>query len=117
MIAPLNHRRPIDSESSLAPARTIGDSTIMGEQSMTREHWQAIDPKRNIARDYELLVSTDLFGWTLVERRWGRIGAVGQRSCRSFANQDAAARFIASVRRRRGSAQGRIGTAYRRIQV
>jgi len=89
----------------------------MGEQGDLREHWQAIDAERNIARSYELLVTTDLFGWTLVERRWGRIGAAGQSSCRSFSTHDAASRFIASVRRRRGSAERRIGTAYKRIQV
>ncbi|MBK6718383.1 MAG: WGR domain-containing protein [Sphingomonadales bacterium] len=41
-------------------------------------HWQAIDPSRNVARDYHLWVETDLFGWTTVERRWGRIGTKGR---------------------------------------
>lgn len=89
----------------------------MGVQSNLRERWRAVDTERNVARDYELLVTTDLFGWTLVERRWGRIGTSGQSSCSSFSNLAAASRFIASIRRRRGSAQRRIGTAYKRIQV
>ena len=89
----------------------------MSEQGDLREHWQAVDPERNIARDYELLVTTDLFGWTLVERRWGRIGTAGQSSCSSFADQNAAAQMVASIRRRRESAQQRIGVGYRRIQV
>lgn len=89
----------------------------MTEHGELHEHWRAIDPARNIARDYELLVTTDLFGWTLVERRWGRIGTSGQSTCRSFADRSAAANVVASVRRRRGSAQRRIGTEYRRIRV
>lgn len=89
----------------------------MARHGELRERWRAVDPTRNIARDYELLVTTDLFGWTQVERRWGRIGSAGQCNCRSFSDSDAAARFIASVRRRRGSARTRIGTSYRRIQV
>ena len=89
----------------------------MGEQGDLREHWRAVDLGRNIARDYELLVTTDLFGWTLVERRWGRIGTAGQSSRSSFANQDAAVRMVASIRRRRASAQRRIGTQYIRMQV
>jgi len=89
----------------------------MGEQTDLREHWRAIDAKRNVARDYELLVTTDLFGWTMVERRWGRIGTAGQSSCSSFATQEAAGRFVTGIRQRRGSAQRRIGAAYKRIQV
>lgn len=89
----------------------------MGVQSNLRERWRAIDAKRNIARDYELLVTTDLFGWTLVERCWGRIGTAGQSNCKSFDTQDAAAHFVASIRQRRGSAHRRLGTAYKRIQV
>lgn len=89
----------------------------MTEHGELHEHWRAIDTARNIARDYELLVTTDLFGWTLVERRWGRIGTSGQSSCSSFADQSAAAKLVASIRQRRGSAQRRIGTEYRRIQV
>ncbi|KHL24281.1 hypothetical protein PK98_15065 [Croceibacterium mercuriale] len=82
-----------------------------------REHWRAVDAKRNIARDYELLVTTDLFGWTVVERRWGRIGTAGQRNRSSFADCQDAARLVASIRQRRASAHRRIGTEYRRIQV
>lgn len=87
----------------------------MGEHDDLRERWRAIDIKRNMARDYELLVTTDLFGCTLVERRWGRIGTSGQSSCSSFADRAAASRLIAAIRRRRASAERRLGIEYTRI--
>ncbi|WP_241233721.1 WGR domain-containing protein [Altericroceibacterium xinjiangense] len=89
----------------------------MGDDDELREHWRAIDSSRNIARDYELMITTDLFGWTMVERRWGRIGTAGQVSRSSFSDRGGAARMIASIRRRRESGQRRIGTEYIRIQV
>ncbi|WP_275588806.1 WGR domain-containing protein [Croceicoccus hydrothermalis] len=51
----------------------------MDDRDEYQEHWRAQDPERNIAREYHLSVSMDLFGWTIVERQWGRIGSVGQR--------------------------------------
>lgn len=89
----------------------------MAENGELRERWRAVDPTCNIARDYELLVTTDLFGWTQVERRWGRIGSSGQRTCSSFARRSDADRLVASIRQRRASAHRRIGATYTRIQV
>lgn len=95
----------------------MGKGSVVSDNGDLREHWRAIDGPRNIARDYQLLVTTDLFGWTIVERRWGRIGTAGQVSCNSFLDRGEAARLVASVRRRRESAQQRIGTEYIRIHV
>lgn len=75
-------------------------------------HWQAIDPSRNVARDYFLWLETDLFGWTTVERRWGRIGTKGQGIIISFADNDHADRMAQQVRKRRKSAFHRIGVCY-----
>ncbi|MEE4539770.1 MAG: WGR domain-containing protein [Erythrobacter sp.] len=79
------------------------------------EHWQAIDPARNIARDYQITATTDLFGWIIVERRWGRIGGKGRVTRASFADADAAERFVARIKARRASAPRRIGAAYRPV--
>ncbi|QNE07827.1 WGR domain-containing protein (plasmid) [Croceicoccus marinus] len=89
----------------------------MAAHGELRERWRATDLARNIARDYELLVTTDLFGWTLVERQWRRIGTAGQHTRTSFANAQDAARLIAAIRQRRASAHRRIGAEYTRIQL
>jgi len=94
-------------------AITIGD---MDELLPCREHWQAVDAARNIARDYRLTVTTDLFGWVIVERQWGRIGCAGRSARDTFAEPKAAQRFIAEIRARRRSAKKRIGVAYRAVR-
>lgn len=76
------------------------------------EHWQAVDRKRNIARDYWIVGSRDLFGWYVVERRWGRIGATGRSAISSFADERAALQFIKAIRSRRRRALRRIGVPY-----
>ena len=76
------------------------------------EHWQAVDRDRNIARDYWIVGSRDLFGWYVVERRWGRIGATGRSAISSFADERAALQFIKAIRSRRRSALRRIGVPY-----
>lgn len=75
-------------------------------------HLQAIDQVRNIARDYHLTASSDLFGWTIVERRWGRVGAKGQSTRTSFESAHDASRFVTAICRRRASAGRRIGVPY-----
>ncbi|OEC96876.1 WGR domain-containing protein [Rhizobium sp. YK2] len=39
---------------------------------------ERLDPARNMARFYALELSEDLFGQIWLERRWGRIGTLGQ---------------------------------------
>jgi predicted DNA-binding WGR domain protein len=39
---------------------------------------EAIDRPRNIARRYAIALSQDLFGSSIVEYSWGRIGTRGQ---------------------------------------
>lgn len=75
-------------------------------------HWQAIDSERNIARDYRLSVARDLFGWYIVERRWGRIGSAGQGRALAFPDAADALRYIAAVKSRRMSAKKRLGVGY-----
>ena len=78
-------------------------------------HWQAIDTDRNIARDYHLTVSCDLFGWIVVEREWGRIGTRLRTMRETFVNEKEADRRIRAIIERRSDAKRRIGAAYRQI--
>lgn len=81
-----------------------------------RWHWQATDPDRNIAREYTLSLSRDLFGWYVVERRWGRIGTAGQGRVEAFPERRQALRHLAVIKARRKSAKKRIGVDYRSVK-
>jgi predicted DNA-binding WGR domain protein len=78
-------------------------------------HLQAIDPAHNIARDYQIDATTDLFGHIIVELHWGRIGTRGQSRIVSFAVEQAARRFIRSTLLKRKRAKKRIGVGYRNV--
>jgi predicted DNA-binding WGR domain protein len=73
------------------------------------------DAERNIARGYVIAVSKDLFGATIVRYSWGRIGTRGQRRNVSFQDRQDADRFVAALLKRRASAPGRFGIAYREV--
>ena len=73
---------------------------------------EAIDSDRNIARSYRIHATLDLFGHVVVELRWGRIGRRGFGMTVSFANEEAARRFIMRTLAKRASAPRRIGVAY-----
>jgi predicted DNA-binding WGR domain protein len=75
-------------------------------------HLQAIDPARNIARDYQIDATTDLFGHIIVTLHWGRIGTKGQGRTISFADAQHAVRFVRQTLMRRASAKRRIGVPY-----
>jgi predicted DNA-binding WGR domain protein len=49
-----------------------------------------VEPARNMARFYRVEILPDLFGWTTVERTWGRIGSRGQRMMVSFPSEASA---------------------------
>jgi predicted DNA-binding WGR domain protein len=76
---------------------------------------QAIDPARNIARDYRIEATADLFGHWIIALHWGRIGTRGQSRMVSFSKEAEASRFVRSVLMRRNSSQKRIGVAYQMI--
>lgn len=76
----------------------------------------AINPARNIRRRYAICVTPDLFGAYIVETSWGRIGARGQSKCFSFPDRAGAERHVAAILRRRGTAENRIGVAYRAVK-
>lgn len=79
-------------------------------------HWEARDEERNIARSYRLSIGTDLFGWLIVEKQWGRIGSAGREQRLAFENAEAAQRHTRAVIARRASAPHRIGAAYLEVR-
>jgi predicted DNA-binding WGR domain protein len=75
-------------------------------------HLEARDETRNVRRAYRIQVSMDLFGHTVVEWWWGRIGTAGQARRRSFPESDEAARHLRALLRRRDTAPRRLGVRY-----
>jgi len=75
-------------------------------------HLTAIDAGKNIHRQYSIETSTDLFGHTIVEWRWGRIGSRGQSRKISFDQKESAKIAVQRLLRRRDSAPKRIGVEY-----
>lgn len=91
---------------------------VMGAQQNDRFIWlEAVDGTRNIARRYTIATSEDLFGATLVEFAWGRIGTRGQSRVVSFSEHEEAEHFVGQLLRRRASARKRIGVAYRQVPL
>lgn len=78
---------------------------------------EAVCGERNIARRYTVALSRDLFGASIVEFAWGRIGTKGQGRAVSFTCADEAARFARQLLRRRASAPKRIGVPYREVSL
>jgi hypothetical protein len=76
---------------------------------------EAHDQKRNIHRRYEIARSPDLFGWTLIELRWGRAGSDLRAKMLAAPTTQDADKLVQSVLRKRAGAQKRIGVAYREV--
>jgi predicted DNA-binding WGR domain protein len=85
---------------------------------IAREVWlEAVDRERNIARRYSVFQTSDLFGHTIVEYAWARIGTRGQGRTVSFSHAQDADHFVSALLRRRAGAPKRIGVAYRECVV
>lgn len=90
----------------------------MSARAQDRFIWlEAVDRPRNVARRYAIATSADLFGATIVQFAWGRIGARGQSRTVSFVDQAEADRFVRQLLRRRAGAKARIGVAYREVAM
>jgi predicted DNA-binding WGR domain protein len=76
---------------------------------------RAIDPTRNLARQYTISLARDMFGRWVVDYRWGRVGTAGQGRRASFADDVAAQVFIGQLLKRRAGATRRIGVPYRQV--
>lgn len=90
----------------------------MSARAQDRFIWlEAVDRPRNVARRYAITTSADLFGATIIQFAWGRIGTRGQSRVVSFANQAEADRFVRQLLRRRARAKARIGVSYRKVAM
>jgi predicted DNA-binding WGR domain protein len=78
-------------------------------------HLQAVDHARNIARDYQIETTPDLFGHIIVSLHWGRIGTRGQSRVMSFVAEGPARRFVSATLAKRRSAKKRIGVTYQNV--
>jgi hypothetical protein len=74
---------------------------------------EAHDAAQNIHRRYEIARSPDLFGWTLVELRWGRVGSELRAKVLATPTVEAADALVRSVLRKRAGARKRIGVEYK----
>jgi len=64
-----------------------------------------VEPEKNVARFYALMIERDLFDHIVLVRRWGRIGTRGRERSNLHANESAAAEALtklAALKRRRG---------------
>lgn len=61
------------------------------------------DPSKNMARYYALSIEPNLFGEACLIRRWGRIGAKGQRREHHFTREEEAIRLFLQILRKRRS--------------
>ncbi|WP_159980623.1 MULTISPECIES: WGR domain-containing protein [unclassified Novosphingobium] len=74
-----------------------------------RRTLEARDPARGLARSWRIETGRDLFGWFVVSRCWGRIGACGRGSNAAFAGPDEGASSYAACC---FGVAGRIGVPY-----
>src|SRR4051795_12059649 len=60
---------------------TIEKGSAMDEDVSTIQHTlvlRRVEPERNMARFYALMIERDLFGHVVLVRHWGRIGTRGR---------------------------------------
>lgn len=74
---------------------------------------EAVNPAANLFRFYSIEIALDLFGASVVNYRWGRIGTRGRQRSRDFSSLDAAQAFVGDLLSRRAGAVRRHGTSYR----
>ncbi|MGO7758339.1 WGR domain-containing protein [Rhizobium leguminosarum bv. viciae] len=61
------------------------------------------DATKNMARYYAMSIEPNLFGEACLIRRWGRIGAGGQRRVHHFKQEDEAVKLFLQLLRKRRS--------------
>jgi len=80
----------------------------MDEDVSTIQHTlvlRRVEPERNMARFYALMIERDLFGHVVLVRHWGRIGTRGRERTDPHDDETAAAKSLAKLagmKRRRG---------------
>lgn len=97
----MNRSGWIDSKLSLDANSPARDSVGMIAQPY-RLYVERKDPAKNMARFYAMSIEPTLFGDVCLVRRWGRIGARGQRMEHSFPREaEAVALFLDLLRQKR----------------
>ena len=66
-------------------------------------YFERTDATKNMARYYAMSIEPTLFGEACLIRRWGRIGATGQRREHHFAREEEAVRLFLQLLRKRRS--------------
>jgi len=80
----------------------------MNEDASTIRHTlvlRRVEPERNVARFYALMVERDLFGREVLVRHWGRIESKGRERAKVHADEGEAAQAmgkLAAAKRQRG---------------
>jgi predicted DNA-binding WGR domain protein len=91
----------IDSDYALDADTSTRDSVVMIAQPY-RLYIERKDASKNMARFYAMSIEPTLFGDVCLIRRWGRIGADGQRIQHCFQREeDAVALFLNLLRQKR----------------
>ncbi|RFB82005.1 WGR domain-containing protein [Rhizobium leguminosarum bv. trifolii] len=97
----MNQLRLTDSHVLLDAQSAIGDSLTMIAQPY-QLYIERTDPTKNMARYYAMSIEPTLFGEACLIRRWGRIGAGGQRLVHHFGYEEEAVRlFLQLLRQKR----------------
>ena len=77
---------------------------------------EARNPLANRMRRWSVEIGQDLLGMWLVDVQFGRVGSKGRRLRHAFSDELAAQAYVGQALRRRATAPGRIGVAYRCVQ-
>jgi predicted DNA-binding WGR domain protein len=97
----MNRLGAIDSKLSLDVGSRTRESVNMIAQPY-RLYIERKDAAKNMARFYAMSIEPTLFGDVCLVRRWGRIGARGQRMEHSFTREEeAVALFLSLLRQKR----------------
>src|SRR5688572_15108744 len=88
--------------------RTMENGSGMDEDVSTVRHTlvlRRVEPERNVARFYALMIEHDLFGRVILVRHWGRIGSKGRERAEAHADEGEATQAmgkLAAAKRQRG---------------
>ncbi|QLF71554.1 WGR domain-containing protein (plasmid) [Peteryoungia desertarenae] len=97
----MNRLRRFDSKVSLDAFPSLGKTCPMLIENL-QIYIERVDSHRNMARFYALELDRDLFGNTLLRRKWGRIGTRGREKLAAFDEEQAAiALFLKLLRQKR----------------
>ena len=100
MIKLLNRSREIDSNNAL-DANTGVRGLCRHDRAAYRLYVDRKDASKSMARFYAMSIEPTLFGEVCLVRRWGRIGARGQRMEHSFRREEEAVALLLTLLRQK----------------